>query len=675
MLGMLQNRFIHVVAAPFLFWAVLSIAPSGVAAENVLQSEDIEKLLNIDSGRKKGISYQPTESDSTTPLSQRVALPAIQFEFDSDQLRGSALVQVKELVEALGSDSLRSFAFAVQGHTDSVGDNAYNRNLSLRRARTVKRHLVAGDISQHRLVEVGFGEDFPIAEIAGEDERNRRVEIVNLGSIELADSTVSFVEAGRRALLIGIDEYQHVSRLNGTVNDAQAMKSFITENVGYHDGDIMMLLDSEATRDNILTSVEKWLIDGTKDGDEVFLYFSGHGYQQLDVNGDETDNLDETLVPVDAVVTEDGTIKGMINDDEMADLLQRLSGRRVNVVIDACHSGTGTKLAVVGNDWRYVKTPRHSDGRPIRVVATGRTRGVADSYTESFLSDKSPGISDVDISVWTAVKAEQKALVDEEAVGESGSVFTRRLLWGARDGKADVDRDGAVTQSELYEYVVRESEIYCTKYAHRCPQGLTPQFFGDSSWKEEVAFANTSEPSPSSRTVTTKDILVRQAEQLATGGGDGVQIRIDSMAPVKTDQLEFPVDSVIEIVVESAYDGHLVLLDINAAGEMVQIFPNELSLQSGVSNSISAGQSVRLPGADAGFHFQVEPPVGSGMLIAVVSQESTQLANLVSQYKDLSVVPRPNAYLVEMGEALRTGGDDSRWHSATLGYETIKAPQ
>ena len=139
--------------------------------------------------------------------------------------------------------------------------------------------------------------------------------------------------------------------------------------------------------------------------------------------------------------------------------------------------------------------------------------------------------------------------------------------------------------------------------------------------------------------------------------------------------MEFPVDSVIEIVVESAYDGHLVLLDINAAGEMVQIFPNELSLQSGVSNSISAGQSVRLPGTDAGFHFQVEPPVGSGMLIAVVSQESTQLANLVSQYKDLSVVPRPNAYLVEMGEALRTGGDDSRWHSATLAYETIKAPQ
>ena len=115
MLGMLQNRFIHAVAVPFLFWAVLSIAPSGAVAETVLQSEDIENLLNIDSGRKKGISYQPTESDSTTPLSQRVALPAIQFEFDSDQLRGSALVQVKELAEALGSDSLRSFGFRCAG--------------------------------------------------------------------------------------------------------------------------------------------------------------------------------------------------------------------------------------------------------------------------------------------------------------------------------------------------------------------------------------------------------------------------------------------------------------------------------------------------------------------------------------------------------------------------------
>ena len=95
----------------------------------------------------------------------------------------------------------------MQGHTDSVGDSAYNRNLSLRRARMVKRHLVAGEISQHRLVEVGFGEDFPIAEIAGEDERNRRVEIVNLGSIELVDSTVSFVEAGAPC---PVDRYRRI---------------------------------------------------------------------------------------------------------------------------------------------------------------------------------------------------------------------------------------------------------------------------------------------------------------------------------------------------------------------------------------------------------------------------------------------------------------------------------
>ena len=131
-----------------------------------------------------------------------------------------------------------------------------------------------------------------------------------------------------------------------------------------------------------------------------------------------------------------------------------------------------------------------------------------------------------------------------------------------------------------------------------------------------------------------------------------------------------PVGTPVDFVVESDRDGHLVVLDIDATGRLVQIFPNELSLQSGVPDRIRRGQPIRPPGARAGFRFQAEPPLGSGILIAIVSNESEPLRRLTAQHKDLSVVPRPSAYLVEMGEALRAGGD-ARMRAAMLTYEVV----
>ena len=306
-------------------------------------------------------------------------LSAIQFEFNSDRLTGTARNQVAELAAALKFPSLQGFSFAVMGHTDSVGGSAYNRDLSLRRARSVKRRLVASAVNGERLVEVGLGEDYPVPGTRGEDARNRRVEIVNLGTgraaVDAASSRPTQAPSAQsggqrkgRALLIGIDRYQYVSPLIGTVNDARAMKAFVSSHLGFDDGDVRMLLDGEATRDNILGAIAEWLIDGTGTGDDVFLYYSGHGFQQRDENADETDRLDETLVPVDVTVDGNGVPQGMITDDEVAALLARLPGRRAQIVIDSCHSGTSDRLAIrdIGAEsWRYVKAPRGPDGAPL----------------------------------------------------------------------------------------------------------------------------------------------------------------------------------------------------------------------------------------------------------------------------------------------------------------------
>ena len=652
----------------------LSMAVSSAAVANagdtVVSRDDIAKQLGLARDR----AIRPT-ADTSVENAPRVSLSAIQFEFNSDRLTEKARSQVAELAAALTLPSLKGFSFAVVGHTDSVGTRDYNRDLSLRRADSVKRRLVAGEVSAGRLVEVGLGEDYPVAGTAGDDARNRRVEIINLGTGSAVTGSTALArrESGRRegrALLIGIDRYRHVSPLIGTVNDAHAMKSYISSHLGLDDRDVRMLLDEEATRDNILETFKNWLIAGTREGEDVFLYYSGHGFQQPDENNDEADRLDETLVPVDVTIGADGVPRGMIADDEVAALLAQLPGRRVHVVVDACHSGTSDRLAIMDagvESWRYVKTPRGPDGAPLRI---GPAKTDASAVTrrpgtqEAFVSTKDPGVSRLDITVWAAVRADQKALVDEEHPSQPGSVFTRRLLWGARDGKADTDGNGVVSRSELHGYLVRESEAYCVRHPRRCANGLTPQLHAESGGMERAAFSpGQSSASPTSNATVAKDILVRQAERLVAVSEHGVQLDIEPGTSL-------PLGSSVDIVVESDRDGQLVLLDIDPTGRMVQIFPNRFSEQGGVPNRIRAGQSLRIPGADGGFRFSVEPPVGEGMLLAVVTDQSLQLSGLVSRHKDLTVIQRPGAYLVELHEALRAA-DKEDWGRATREYKVV----
>ena len=60
------------------------------------------------------------------------------------------------------------------------------------------------------------------------------------------------------------------------------------------------------------------------------------------------------------------------------------------------------------------------------------------------------------------------------------------------------------------------------------------------------------------------------------------------------------------------------------------------------------------------------------MLLAVVTEQGMQLSGLLSRHKDLAVIERPGAYLVELHEALRaTGGSD--WGRATREYQVVAA--
>lgn len=639
-------------ACSVLWSLLLVILGLGAGAGEVLDRQRIfDELAGKpkQAGVSRSIAVEEVETAWAVPPAYTTAsLPAVQFEHDSARLTIDAVEQLRELSAALKMEPLNGYRFAIQGHTDGVGGAPYNRALSIRRAESVKRHLVGSrEISATRLTAVGVGEELPLPGVAPDDPRNRRVEVIVLGRWEWSARPADANSAAgtQRALLVGIDSYPNVSDLLGApVNDVEAVRGFIVDRLGFPPAGIRTLVNDDATREGVLDGL-RWALAGAG---RALVYFSGHGFRQRDEDGDEADGWDETLVPVDVVV-ENGLAKGMITDDEIGALLARWSGAALDIVIDACHSGTLTRS--VGADWRLVKSPRLPDGSPLE-KSTRSLRPLAVRDAEPFVETTDPTVA-----VWTAVRADQKALVDVATAPRYGSVFTDRLLAGA-EGVADADGNGTVTVRELNRHVRRESSAYCKQHPGICGAGLTPELSISSAGLDKPAFAGETSRLPRVASLA-KDILVSPKEYLA--GGEAVRLELDPGT-------ELRLGDEIEISVESDTAGALVLLDIDAHGRVTQVFPNELSLAAGMSRTVLKGAQVRIPGVGGGFRLRAQPPLGRGLVVAVVAEDGTGLSALTARHKDLAVVSRPEAYVVELAGQLRRYGS-GRWSYGQLAYE------
>lgn len=111
------------------------------------------------------------------PIPQRIALPGVVFDNNSSQLKASSRATLNDVADILKANpGLRA---EVAGHTDSLGDAAYNQWLSQRRAQTVRDYLVGRGIAADRLTARGYGESEPVAADASAAgrARNRRVEL------------------------------------------------------------------------------------------------------------------------------------------------------------------------------------------------------------------------------------------------------------------------------------------------------------------------------------------------------------------------------------------------------------------------------------------------------------------------------------------------------------------
>jgi hypothetical protein len=156
----------------------------------------------------------------------------------------------------------------------------------------------------------------------------------------------------KRALLVGINDYPGTQNdLQGCVNDITNVYDILVKYFGFETTDIAMLSNKRATKLNILEGL-KGLIAKSGAGDTLVFHYSGHGSQVRDTEGDElADGLDEIICPWD--FDWDGNF---IKDDDFATLFKEIKkGVTVEVILDSCHSGTGTREMIL--DRRSMQAP------------------------------------------------------------------------------------------------------------------------------------------------------------------------------------------------------------------------------------------------------------------------------------------------------------------------------
>ena len=104
------------------------------------------------------------------------------FDFDKAVLKPAGKAKLDDLVSKVKGINLE--VIIAVGHTDSVGSDAYNQKLSVRRSEAVKAYLVSKGIEKNRVYTEGKGEKQPVADNKTKEGRakNRRVEIEVVGT-------------------------------------------------------------------------------------------------------------------------------------------------------------------------------------------------------------------------------------------------------------------------------------------------------------------------------------------------------------------------------------------------------------------------------------------------------------------------------------------------------------
>jgi hypothetical protein len=530
-------------------------------------------------------------------------------------------------------------------------------------------------------------------------------------------------DAASRALVVGVNSYPRLTEngipanrdLEVAVQDAERFHGLLTDGWGMDASDIRLLTDADATRENILNSFDDWLVAGSKPGDRVVFYFSGHGFQSVDESGDEPDDpFDEGIAPHDASGDlADGQLDNIVIDDEIGNLIDRLEGREVWIVVDACFSGTITRSAGVSHDGRSGGTRARTltPLGPVRASTRSIVSGASDlaaHKVKSRLLQIVPEDANARVEgggalfAWTATTSAQLAF-ERSDIG--GGVFTLAFVEGLKEQGADFDGDGEVTTAELLAFVRKRSDEFCRQEPMcRDGAGLTPEVIAPKQEFTSVlapqlftglnagapADAGADAAGTSGSEASGGEGAASGAESGAEGGAEsgaeggaesgaeggaeggaesGAEGGAAAETPAETASSLFAHDNDFAIEVSilpgekiaygqevsfkiiSAETGYLVLFDQGPDGALRQIFPNEYSAAHARDGLIQAGSTIVLPDPSYGFAFEANE-TGDSVLIAIVVDDQVDFGGILADHPDFNIIAEPTGFLSEIAQHL-----------------------
>ncbi len=288
--------------------------------------------------------------------------------------------------------------------------------------------------------------------IDGEGSRGSVEKVI---SIKKRPEAVSVDE--KYALVVGISEYKYEEEypaleLKYAAKDAKAFYNLLVDDEagGFSENRVTLLLNEEAKKDRIDAALANLVTEAESD-DLVVIYYSGHGVQGPDYDGDEPDSSDEYYVTYDTdPATSESIFKTAYRDDNFADRIRSMVSDQVAIFLDSCYSGGATK-SVKGFSLKGYKSP--SPG----------------SVFTDFRFEEAEG------SVLFAASKENQTSYEGEGEEIKHGLFTHFLLKGLR-GEADGNMDGTITVAELKEYIIPRVSDYVDE--HNLPErtsGGTPQ--------------------------------------------------------------------------------------------------------------------------------------------------------------------------------------------------------
>lgn len=410
--------------------------------------------------------------------------------------------------------------------------------------------------------------------------------------LTLALSLIGAAHAENQALIMTISSYSDPSaNLPGVAKDNQYALD-IARTMGFTPNQITNLKNQQLTQ----AGMQKALTDFVRKlgpNDTAFIYYSGHGGQQRDDNGDEGDGCDEGLITYDM---------DLFTDDRINQILSSLKAKDTVMMVDSCFSGTISKSWInktrnkSAKAWNFIRGNTLECNEATNTKSLDRSFGLRPESTAQATAQSSRKSTFME---FTATNDQQVAL-DGTTLGIPGSLFTYAVY------QRLVKQGGQVTFDELRAYAAEYIREQAQEMLH------TPQLLGTTQQAQRgvAGYAR------GSGSVTTA------APRAIDGVFDTFLARASGAIEFRTDRTTYSVDEPISLELQTMHDGYLNLVEIDPNGDVVLLFPNAQQQ----NNFVKANTPFSLPGdVMNGFEFYAMEPTGTSRVVAIVTPTKNSL--------------------------------------------------